>query len=310
MATRSSTRRMKHRRAQRGGIGIPDGELPNTIPPKSEVLQEGTKQEQCDAFWGVNQPNYGSKPNELRFLWFQPEAVPKNFAAVIYGQRRSGKTCWLLWFMWCMQHDFDRVVCYSSTNFKGEFQKVMNPKLCFPHYDEASLNAVLEEQAATPADKRERVLIILDDVLDQENIFRKKGTQNALVRAYTMGRHYGISVIMCTQYARSIPTAWRRNVDFAVIFYTFSADMAEIYYKEYGALLSRSQFMSILSQATHDHTALVVRPCTKSREMIDYYQLSQAIPPEKCPKFTIGRMPEDEKEEAPPPQPPPGPTFF
>ena len=95
-----------------------------------------------------------------------------------------------------------------------------------------------------------------------------------------------------------------------MIFYTFSADMAEIYYKEYGALLSRSQFMSILSQATHDHTALVVRPCTKSREMIDYYQLSQAIPPEKCPKFTIGRMPEDEKEEGPPPQPPPGPTFF
>ena len=32
---------------------------------------------------------------ECEFLWFEPESVPKNFACVVYGQRRSGKTTWL-----------------------------------------------------------------------------------------------------------------------------------------------------------------------------------------------------------------------
>ena len=204
-----------------------------------------------------------------RLLYFEPESMPKHFAAVIYGQRRTGKTTWLKWLLWSMQHDYDRVVCYSSTNFKGDFQQVMNPNLCFPNYDEASLQAILDNQAATPASERENILVILDDVLDSESQFRKRG-KNALVTCYSMGRHYNISVIMCTQYAKSIPTSWRRNVDFAVIFYTFSSDMADIYYKEYGALLSRSQFLSILNQCTTEHQALVVRPCTKSRNMQEY----------------------------------------
>lgn len=232
----------------------------------------------------------GEKCPECEFLWFEPESVPSNFACILYGQRRSGKTTWLKYFLWAHQSSFDRVVCFSSTQFKGEFAQFMNPNLCFPAYDEAALMAILDAQAATPEKERERVLVILDDVLDQEQKFRKRG-DNALVKVYTMGRHYGISCIMCTQYAKAIPTSWRRNVDFALIFYTFSSDMADIYYKEYGALLSRSQFFSILAQTTKDHTGLVVRPCTKSRVIQDYYQITQAPHPKDIPKFYIGKPP-------------------
>ena len=229
-----------------------------------------------------------------RLLYFEPESVPENFAAIIYGQRRTGKTTWLTWLLYQYQYDFDRVVCFSSTNFKGEFQQIMNPNLCFPHFDEDALQAILDNQKSVPADKREKVLVILDDVLDSENQFRKRG-KNALVTCYSMGRHYNISVIMCTQYAKSIPTSWRRNVDFAVIFYTFSADMADIYYKEYGALLGWSQFMSILQQCMSGHQALIVQPCTKSHNMQDFYQLTEAD--KDIPRFYIGKQPDKDKEE-------------
>ena len=259
-------------------------------PPDCEKKGFGDGREPQDKDFELK-PGVPCKPC-TRLLYFEPESMPKHFAAVIYGQRRTGKTTWLKWLLWSMQHDYDRVVCYSSTMFKGEFQQFMNPNLCFPHYDEASLQAILDNQAATPASVRENILVILDDVLDSESQFRKRG-KNALVTCYSMGRHYNISVIMCTQYAKSIPTSWRRNVDFAVIFYTFSADMADIYYKEYGALLSRSQFMSILQQCTTEHQALVVRPCTKSRHMQDFYQLTAA--PEDTPKFYIGKPPKEEE---------------
>ena len=260
---------------------MPYPKLYRQAPPPTDAEDNVEREEDCPS---------------CKFLWFEPESVPDNFACVLYGQRRSGKTSWLMYFLWSQQAKFDRVVCYSSTNFKGEFQKYMNPNLCFPTYDEASLHAILEAQAATPEDKREKVLIILDDVLDQENQFRKRGN-NALVRVYTMGRHYNISCIMCTQYAKSIPTSWRRNVDFAIIFYTFSSDMADIYYKEYGALLSRSQFYSILQQTTKEHMALCVRPCTKSRVIQDYYQITLAPHPKDLPKFYIGLPPKKEEED-------------
>ena len=88
-------------------------------------------------------------------------------------------------------------------------------------------------------------------------------------------------------------------MDFAIIFYTFSSDMADIYYKEYGALLSRSQFYSILQQTTKEHMALVVRPCTKSRIIQDYYQITLAPHPKDLPKFYIGLPPKEQEEENP-----------
>ena len=71
--------------------------------------------------------------------------------------------------------------------------------------------------------------------------------------------------------------------------------MQDIYYKEYGALLARSQFMSILSQCTNDHQALVVQPCTKSRNMQDFYQLTTAKT--DIPKFYIGKPPAEEAKD-------------
>ena len=51
--------------------------------------------------------------------------------------------------------------------------------------------------------------------------------------------------------------------------------------------------MSILQQCTTEHQALVVRPCTKSRNMQDFYQLTAA--PEHTPKFYIGKPPNEEE---------------
>ena len=50
--------------------------------------------------------------------------------------------------------------------------------------------------------------------------------------------------------------------------------------------------MTILSQCTTEHQALVVRPCTKSRNMQDFYQLTTAE--KDVPKVYIGKPPKEE----------------
>jgi hypothetical protein len=226
---------------------------------------------------------------DLKLFYFKPETVPENFSGILFGQRRTGKTTWLIWFLWCMQEKFDHVVCFSATNFTGTYSRHMNPKLCYNTYDEGVLAQVLRIQTT---EARKRVLIILDDVLDQEDLLRKS---QALKTLFTMGRHYGISVVVCTQYPKCLPPSWRRNVDFAVLFYAFSRENADIFYKEYGMMLSKNQFFDIMRSACKDHRALIVRPCTQSDNIRQVYQLTKAQPHRD---FFIGEKPGEKKQKS------------
>ena len=89
------------------------------------------------------------------------------------------------------------------------------------------------------------------------------------------------------------PPTWRRNVDFACIFYTFSRDMCDIYFKEYGMLLNKNQFFSIMASACVGLRALLIRPCTRSSNIRDVYQLTEAMPHRA---FHIGRKKEKDTE--------------
>ena len=253
----------------------------------SESGSESGSDDEKDPYTSLQRPEeVHPSVRDLKLLYFQPESVPANFSGILYGQRRTGKTTWLVWFLWCMQARFDHVVCFSATNFTGAYSPYMSGKLCYNGYDEGVMQSVLNIQRTA----QRRVLIILDDVLDQENLLRQS---NALKTLFTMGRHYGISVVVTTQYAKCIPVGWRRNVDFACIFYTFSRDMCDIYHKEYGMLLNKNQFFSIMASACVGFRALLIRPCTRSSNIRDVYQLTEAMPHRA---FHIGRKKEKDTE--------------
>ncbi len=235
--------------------------------------------------------NQSCSIQHIELLHFKPESVPESFSGILYGQRRTGKTTWLTWFLYCLQGRLDHIICFSATNFTGHYAKYMNPNLCYPSYNEEVMARAIQIQKNTPPHERKKVLVILDDVLDQEDLLRRS---QALKTLFTMGRHHLISVVVCTQYAKCIPTSWRRNVDFACIFYTFSRDMSDIYYKEYGMLLSRCQFFNIMVSACKDFRALVIRPCTQSQDIREVYQLTKAQPHRP---FTIGRMPKEKERD-------------
>ena len=264
---------------------------------KSDKSESGSnsgdesEEEERDPYASLKRPaDAVGDVRKLELLYFKPECVPDAFSAILYGQRRTGKTTWLTWFLYCMQGKIDHVVCFSSTNFTGHYSQYMNPDLCYDEYNEDVLQKVLDIQAATPKPQRKRILVILDDVLDQESELRKSSALKAL---FTMGRHFGISVVVSTQYAKCFPPTWRRNVDFACIFYTFSRDMCDIYFKEYGMLLNKNQFFSILASACTGFRALLIRPCTRSSNIRDVYQLTEAMPHRA---FHIGKKKRDSSD--------------
>jgi hypothetical protein len=232
---------------------------------------------------------------QIDIPWIEPHThLPEDFTILIYGQRRSGKSTWMTWLMYCLQHHFDHVVCFCSTGFENYFQQFMNPKLCFSEYREEVLQKVLDRQADEITKKQSdskhvvpRVLVILDDVLQHETEFRQS---NALRTVFTAGRHFGISCIFATQYAKSIPPTFRQNADMVVVFFVFSQEQMKIFHDEYGTMLDRAEFASLIEQATVDHIAFVVRPCSGGRTMAEYYGLTRA---QKHKTFYIGKPPSD-----------------
>jgi hypothetical protein len=277
-------------KGERGGKDVKDEKADKKSESGSESGSESD--EEADPYASLKRPaDTVGDVRKLELLYFKPECVPDSFSAILYGQRRTGKTTWLTWFLYCMQGKVDHVVCFSSTNFTGHYGQYMNPDLCYDSFNEDVLQKVLDIQAATPAGQRKRVLVILDDVLDQEKELRQSTSLKAL---FTMGRHYGISVVVTTQYAKCIPVGWRRNVDFACVFYTFSRDMCDIYHKEYGMLLNKNQFFSIMQSACVGFRALLIRPCTRSSNIRDVYQLTEAMPHRA---FHIGRRKKEEADD-------------
>jgi hypothetical protein len=235
----------------------------------------------------------GALPMEIDIPWVEPHKhLPEHFTVLIYGQRRSGKSTWMTWLLYCLQYRFDHVVCFCSTGFENYFQQFMNPKLCFNEYREEVLQKVLDRQSNDIAIKLSNdkhkvpsVLVILDDVLQHETEFRQSV---ALRTLFTAGRHFNLSCILATQYSKAIPPTFRQNADLVVLFFVFSQEQMKIFFDEYGTLLDRTEFNSLLEQVTKDHIAFVVRPCSGGREFGEYYALTRA---QKHPTFYIGKPP-------------------
>ena len=213
--------------------------------------------------------------NTVELKCFRPEELPSHFSIIVYGQRRTGKTTWLLWMMWLLKDRFDEIVVYSSTHHEGTFQKFVNPKMCFSVYREGVMQACINHQKARKqkGEKMPRVLVVMDDVLDQMKDLRRS---DALLQLFTQGRHFNISIVILSQHCKALPPAFRKNVDAAVIFRTFSNDMCKSYYEDYGGCMKRHTFNSILTEATQEYQGLVVLPCSTSQKMQDYLMLTCA----------------------------------
>jgi len=164
---------------------------------------------------------------------FDLSTVPQYFSMVLNGVRRSGKSRILDWMinkMGCKNHPsfkFDEVYLLSSTT--GQQDDVFN----FVD-DEHIIDELSDDKIRAVLDKREKIfmqykenperyeqpvncLVIVDDLLtdkNNKNIFYSK----PISEMYFKGRHLGLSVVILTQYLKSLPPLIRSNTDICICF--------------------------------------------------------------------------------------------
>ena len=103
--------------------------------------QNQEPEQTCDGRKTKSKNSFGFTPKH-----FHPYMLPNNFSCIIYGQRRSGKTTWVSWFLYWFQCRFRELYVFSSTAFNGHYQDFCPEHHVFPRFREDILEMIIENQ--------------------------------------------------------------------------------------------------------------------------------------------------------------------
>ena len=226
---------------------------------------------------------------------FEPrKALRKPFNMVVIGKKASGKST----FMRDILHNlyslgYPRIVVFSGTEINNRFYSAHIPPQ-YIHYEldlETLANILsvqkqihsavveLEARLKKPTGIDTRLVIVLDDIVYQRGIL-----SNDLFRLiFFQGRHYGVSLIVASQYLMYTPIESRPNIDFLVITKeTIPKNRAKLYENFFGTFPDKNTFSYVLDRLTqnyevciHDSTINASRP----DQQVFYYKAKLEIPP-------------------------------
>ncbi len=136
------------------------------------------------------------------------------FSMLAIGPSRSGKTFMLrMLFMTQWRKRFDLIMLISATEEYSHgfsFLKTIGERvLVKSKYNPADIEKLIEMQKTSHG----RVLILFDDLVD-----KNVKTCATLDKLWTMGRHFGISIIYSIQKTSFLSTAARGNANITVLF--------------------------------------------------------------------------------------------
>ena len=98
-------------------------------------------------------------------------------------------------------------------------------------------------------DKSPRVLVILDDCIDEKKVMKSKYVK----LLFTRGRHLNFSVWVATQAYNNVPLVWRKQLSNIFMFGTNNMKEVESLFKEYcHRKINQKEFTSIYNYCTED----------------------------------------------------------
>lgn len=95
-------------------------------------------------------------------------------------------------------------------------------------------------------DNADKVCIVFEDIISHAKFMRSK----EFLKAYVMGRHYGISTMVCTQSFTKVPRACRLQCTHVVFFPSSQSEMMLMNEEFCPPRMSKKDFMQLMAYAT------------------------------------------------------------
>jgi hypothetical protein len=235
---------------------------------------------------------------------WDPKAVTPESTLLFLGKRRSGKSVGMKNMAYLLKDQIANTLVISQTEKVNGFYQEFLPRI-FVHsaYNPLLLLKLFQRQEKLAKMKEagvikdfEYVLVILDDVIS-DPIIRN---DPMLIKSFTEGRHFHLTVMLVSQYPKAVNTRVRGNSDFAFIFRTSSPAQLESLYEDFGGPLEKKVFMAMMKRYTEGHSCVVVdikANSSDAREMFFKYTFPFPVPEFKLGEAKYWEVAEQEKKK-------------
>ena len=182
------------------------------------------------------------------------------FFMTIYGSPGSRKSHLIRHLLHQLHPKLDIIFVFSGSYFNGFYQQFIDDDYVTA-FSEDRLKRILHmAKDLKSCGINKQFVLVFDDCLGSTNWNNK--TFNYMVNNH---RHYNISLIIVSQYAKKIPPNFRENSMYAIIFAQRSRDAFEALYHSFGQDFSKLRdFKDFLTQHTAQYSALFIDNVTRS----------------------------------------------
>ena len=209
------------------------------------------------------------------------QRLPKYHTISACARRNSGKSTILGELMQellkAKRIDMVVVMTGSAGLGNGDYS-FLPPQLVMP-FNEKLLAQMWEKQKATPAEKRQHLLIVIDDALATPEAINNH-TINTI---FSLGRHAFVSCWISSQHTRSLLSPLIKGNSDLILFSKLSRVNLEAVY-ECTTHIAKKDFIRICENlGGHDWNFVVIDNYKQTTDPAEYLTIVRANPPTKSP---------------------------
>lgn len=193
----------------------------------------------------------------------------------LVAKRNSGKSYLLKYLVEREKKEFSKMFVICPTEKINQFYSKNNfidPKNIYEKYDESFVNKLIDKMTqinqGVKQSELKKVLLILDDCIADVHFH----TCESIKKLYARGRHIGISIMITTQYLKSIPPLIRTNTDYMLIGQLNAQGLTILCDEFIKAGMDKKEFCAMYRENTKDYNFLLINNnSTKSDDIDEYY---------------------------------------
>lgn len=182
-----------------------------------------------------------------------------NKTITLVGKRCSGKSFMLKHILQYEANKFAKIFCICPTESINHFYSDIIPTNCiFASYSEEWATQLIDKLTAVNSNKKpaeqKKVLLILDDLIADLDFHHSKTLRNI----YSRGRHYGLGILVTTQYLNSLPPIIRNNSDYVFVGQQNRASVELLQQQFQSGDITKKEFLGMYYRCTIDFNFLLI----------------------------------------------------
>jgi len=212
------------------------------------------------------------------------------FSMAVASKRNTGKTVLVSVLIQNLiaEEKVDMVLVMSQTVHVNDDYAFLPPRLRQP-FSEDVIKKLMDKQAGKKKEDRDRVLLVLDDVLSDKDAERSR----FIKKLYTLGRHYDINVILISQTSNvALTPAIKQNADYLLYSRLNRYQLATLW--ESITNMDKREFIRFSEENNKNYTFLCVDNTSQSNDPEDFL-LKVKVSKEEARKIS---EPESESDES------------